>query len=110
MAFWKIVGFEVTPTTPSSIIRSRLPLWMSSRESESIQTLCPIPASLRKRSFIFLLLRFHPPPELSNSYPKSTPGEPVLASRNVPPRDGCPRRPGAEGLFHTHPIPEETER
>src|SRR3954452_13209020 len=52
MAFWNIVGFEVTPTTPSSIMPLKLPFSMPSRESESIQTLCPISASFRNRSFI----------------------------------------------------------
>src|SRR3712207_6402114 len=51
MACWKMVGFEVTPSTPSSIIRWRFPFWMSSRESESTQTLCPISCSLFSRSF-----------------------------------------------------------
>src|SRR5215204_6639575 len=113
MTFWKIVGFEVTPTTPSSIIRSRLPFWMSSRESESIQTLCPIPASLRKRSFIFLLLRCHPPPELSNSYP--TPNKSLhpaslywclrMSLRGMGVLEGR----GAGGHFHTLPMSEEIE-
>src|SRR3712207_2742174 len=51
MACWKMVGFEVTPSTPSSIIRCRFPFWMSSRESESTQTLCPISCSFFSRSF-----------------------------------------------------------
>src|SRR5687767_7773958 len=51
-----MVGFEVTPTTPSSIMRSRLPLSISSRERESIQTLCPISCNFRKRSFTRNLL------------------------------------------------------
>src|SRR5215204_4396326 len=51
MACWKMVGFEVTPSTPSSIIRCRFPFWISSRESESIQTLCPISCSFFIRSF-----------------------------------------------------------
>src|SRR5215203_4879250 len=51
MACWKMVGFEVTPSTPSSIIRCRFPFWISSRESESIQTLCPISCSFFSRSF-----------------------------------------------------------
>src|SRR5688572_13431562 len=51
MACWKMVGFEVTPSTPSSIIRWRFPFWMSSRESESTQTLCPISRSFFSRSF-----------------------------------------------------------
>src|SRR5262245_34683159 len=41
-AFWKIVGFEVTPTTASSSIkRLRYPVSSISRESESTQTLTP---------------------------------------------------------------------
>src|SRR3712207_1720098 len=51
MACWKMVGFEVTPSTPSSIIRWRFPFRMSSRESESTQTLCPISCSFFSRSF-----------------------------------------------------------
>src|SRR3712207_5663737 len=51
MACWKMVGFEVTPSTPSSNIRCRFPFWMSSRESESTQTLCPISCSFFSRSF-----------------------------------------------------------
>jgi hypothetical protein len=42
IAFWKIVGLVVTPTTASSlIIRSSPPLFSSRRERKSIQTLCP---------------------------------------------------------------------
>src|SRR5436305_5911123 len=42
MAFWKIVGFEVTPTTATSrISRSRSPSRSSGRERKSIQTLWP---------------------------------------------------------------------
>src|SRR3954466_1508377 len=42
MAFWKIVGFEVTPTTASSLVRrSRSPSRSSGRERKSIQTLWP---------------------------------------------------------------------
>ena len=38
-AFWKIVGFDVTPTTASSSIsRASSPVSSISRESESIQT------------------------------------------------------------------------
>src|SRR5438874_926298 len=41
-AFWKIVGFDVTPVTASSfIIRASSPLWTRSRESVSNQTDCP---------------------------------------------------------------------
>jgi hypothetical protein len=41
-AFWKMVGFDVTPTTASSrIIRSSSPERSMSRERKSIQTLCP---------------------------------------------------------------------
>src|SRR3712207_155326 len=59
MACWKMVGFEVTPSTPSSIIRCRSPFWRSSRESESSQTLCPISCGFRSLSFIgsYLLVR-----------------------------------------------------
>ena len=46
-AFWKIVGFEVTPTTASSRTSfSRKPVLSQSREIESIQTLCPSSLSL----------------------------------------------------------------
>ncbi len=39
MAFWKIVGLDVTPVTASSsIIRFSSPVLSHSRESESIQT------------------------------------------------------------------------
>ena len=45
-AFWKIVGFDVTPTTASSAIRrASSPVSSISRESESIQTLTPCPLS-----------------------------------------------------------------
>ena len=41
-AFWKIVGFEVTPTTASSFIsRASSPVSSISRETESIQGLTP---------------------------------------------------------------------
>src|SRR3954471_17653270 len=41
-AFWKIVGFDVTPeTASSSIIRASSPVWMRSRESVSNHTACP---------------------------------------------------------------------
>src|SRR5256714_6160491 len=46
IAFWKIVGFEVTPTTASSrIIRASSPECRSWRERKSIQTLWPWSAS-----------------------------------------------------------------
>src|SRR5207302_124880 len=45
-AFWKIVGFDVTPVTASSVISlASWPLSSISRESESIQTLWPRPES-----------------------------------------------------------------
>src|SRR5690348_13819758 len=46
-AFWKIVGFEVTPVTASSFMSfSSWPFSSISRESESSQTLWPRPESL----------------------------------------------------------------
>ena len=56
MAFWKMAGFEVTPTMPSSIIRSRPPFCMSSRESSSTQGACPSSRIFSKRSFTRVLL------------------------------------------------------
>ena len=38
---WKIVGFEVTPSTPSSTSASSSPSWTNGRERKSIQTLWP---------------------------------------------------------------------
>src|SRR5918998_1430290 len=52
MAFSKMEGFEVTPTTPSSIILCSAPPSMrSSREMESIQIPCPNPAAFLRFSF-----------------------------------------------------------
>ena len=59
-AFWKIVGFDVTPVTASSsIIRFSSPVWTRSRESVSIQTDCPRAASSCSRDFAILHLPFH---------------------------------------------------
>src|SRR5215213_4769343 len=62
-AFWKMVGFDVTPTTASSsIIRFSSPLSSHSRESESIQTLWPCSESSCRRDLdiqTFFLDRFH---------------------------------------------------
>src|SRR3954465_7861400 len=50
MAFWKIVGLEVTPTTASSLIRrSRSPSLSSGRDRKSIQTLWPCSESSCRR-------------------------------------------------------------
>src|SRR5918992_4698687 len=50
IAFWKMVGFEVTPTTASSSsIRCSSPVSSHSRESESIQTDCPSSESWCRR-------------------------------------------------------------
>src|SRR5215210_361238 len=56
MAFWKMAGFEVTPTIPSSIIFWSPPFSMSSRESSSTQGACPSSRILAKRSFTCSLL------------------------------------------------------
>ena len=54
MAFWKMEGFEVTPTTPSSIIWCKAPpSTRSSRLMESIQIPCPNSAAFLRFSFIF---------------------------------------------------------
>src|SRR5947209_10242277 len=46
-AFWKIVGFDVTPVTASSFISfASRPVSSDSRESESSQTVWPRPESL----------------------------------------------------------------
>src|SRR3954447_1392940 len=50
IAFWKIVGLEVTPVTASSsIIRASPSWWTRFRERKSIQTLWPSADSLCKR-------------------------------------------------------------
>src|SRR5579884_1492438 len=60
IAFWKIVGFEVTPVTASSsIIRFSSPLSTSWRESVSNQTDCPCSVSPCRRDFAILHLLFH---------------------------------------------------
>src|SRR5437870_2002783 len=41
MAWWKIVGFEVTPATPISIRRSNSPETRCPRRMKSSHTLCP---------------------------------------------------------------------
>src|SRR5215218_5875811 len=56
MAFWKMAGFEVTPTIPSSIIFWSPPFSMSSRGSSSTQGACPSSRILAKRSFTCSLL------------------------------------------------------
>src|SRR6266851_952481 len=59
-AFWKIVGFEVTPVTASSsIIFFSSPEWTRSRESVSNQTACPRAASLWSRDFATFHHPFH---------------------------------------------------
>src|SRR5215210_156372 len=60
IAFWKIVGFEVTPTTASSSIkRFSSPVRSHSRESESIQTLWLCSLSSCSRDFPTGPLSFH---------------------------------------------------
>src|SRR5918997_3773860 len=51
MAFWKMAGFEVTPTMPSSIMACRPPFLVSSRDSSSTQGACPNSRIFPKRSF-----------------------------------------------------------
>src|SRR5687768_11153147 len=59
-AFWKIVGFDVTPTTASSSISfCSVPSRSHCRESESIQTLCPCSLSSCRRDFAMRQLLFH---------------------------------------------------
>src|SRR3954454_15453012 len=59
-AFWKIVGFEVTPVTASSsIIFASSPDFTRSRESVSNQTACPRSASSCSRDFAIFHLPFH---------------------------------------------------
>src|SRR5579885_635130 len=60
IAFWKIVGFDVTPVTASSsIIRFSSPLRTSSRESVSNQTDWPRSVSPCSRDLAILHLLFH---------------------------------------------------
>src|SRR5262245_7080669 len=57
MAFWKIVGFDVTPVTASSsIIRFSSPVRSHSRDSESIQTDWPSSATCCNRDLAMCLL------------------------------------------------------
>src|SRR5215217_7332757 len=64
-AFWKIVGFEVTPTTASSsIIRFSSPVSTSGRESVSNQTDWPRSLSSCRRD----LLTFHAPFHLGHLF------------------------------------------
>src|SRR3954451_22838780 len=59
-AFWKIVGFDVTPVTASSfIIFSSSPVLTRSRESVSNQTACPRSLSSCSRDFAIFHLPFH---------------------------------------------------
>src|SRR3954463_1278298 len=59
-AFWKIVGFEVTPTTASSsIIRFSSPVSISGRESVSNQTDWPRSLSSCSRDFAIFHRPFH---------------------------------------------------
>src|SRR5947209_6982257 len=59
-AFWKIVGFEVTPeTASSSIIRFSSPEWTRSRESVSNHTDCPRAARSCSRDLAILHRPFH---------------------------------------------------
>src|SRR5206468_11523579 len=63
IAFWKIVGFVVTPTTASSVIRRfSSPSSSMVRERESIHTLWPRALSLSRFESAILhlpFLRFH---------------------------------------------------
>src|SRR6266545_3490800 len=61
IAFWKIVGLDVTPTTASSfIIRARRPSSRAPRERLSIQTDWPRSLSSCRRDFATVLhLLFH---------------------------------------------------
>src|SRR5829696_991642 len=59
-AFWKIVGFEVTPTTASSSIsRASSPVSSISRETESIHGLTPASKSSCSRDLAILHLLLH---------------------------------------------------
>src|SRR5690242_7315039 len=59
-AFWKIVGFDVTPVTASSsIIRASSPVWTRSRESVSNQIDWPRAATSCSRDFAILHHPFH---------------------------------------------------
>src|SRR4051812_33725307 len=59
-AFWKIVGFDVTPTTASSsIIRFSSPVWTRSRDSVSNHTAWPRAESSCSRDFAILHHPFH---------------------------------------------------
>ena len=67
-AFWKIVGFEVTPTTASSSIsRASSPVSSISRESESIQTLTPCALSSCSLDVAMSVPRFQPSRSRSSS-------------------------------------------
>src|ERR671937_247234 len=60
IAFWKIVGFDVTPTTASSsIIRASSPVCSRRRERKSIQTLWPSSDSSCRRDLAIGFLPFH---------------------------------------------------
>src|SRR5919109_3013171 len=60
IAFWKMVGLEVTPTmASSSIMRASSPVRSHSRESESIQTLWPRSLSWWSRDLDTENLSFH---------------------------------------------------
>src|SRR3954468_16606557 len=59
-AFWKIVGFDVTPVTASSsIIFFSSPVWTRSRDSVSNHTACPRSLSSCSRDFAMLHHPFH---------------------------------------------------
>src|SRR3954462_11457668 len=59
-AFWKIVGFDVTPVTASSsIIRFSSPVLTRSRESVSNHTACPCSVNSCSRDFATLHHPFH---------------------------------------------------
>src|SRR5260221_5978087 len=59
MAFWKIVGFVVTPTTFfSAISDARLPLRRRSRLRSSSQIETPAPDSVSRFLFVIVLLLF----------------------------------------------------
>src|SRR5918997_247760 len=83
MAFWKMEGFEVTPTTPSSIILCNAPFsTRSSRLMESIQIPCPNSAAFFKFSFISCLLVHGWEPVRAPIPSPPLPVRPILRSRS----------------------------
>ena len=110
-AFWKIVGFEVTPTTASSSIsRASSPVSSISRERESIQTLtpcslssCSLDVAISPR---FQPSRAFPAPRPSPTVPDSAPRRRSGAPRNAATSSRGERRPddlGAEAE-HVHVV------